>query len=110
SEASPAAIEGFRAAQFGMTEEQVRQAVRKDLPGPAAKLRVATHPSEKTTVLSLVAAELLPHTGTAQISYILGYKSKRLVQINLVWASDGSADGDQTIIGTANTLRDYFAA
>src|SRR5438094_123412 len=30
--ASTAAIEGFRQARFGMTEEQLRQAIRKDFP------------------------------------------------------------------------------
>ena len=49
----PAQIEGFRQARFGMNEEQVRQAIRKDFPGAATRLTVAIHPSEKTTVLSL---------------------------------------------------------
>src|SRR5260370_29511235 len=59
----PAQIEGFRQARFGMTEEQVRQAIRKDFPGAAAKLTSAVHPSEKTTVLSLSVVDLPPHTG-----------------------------------------------
>src|SRR6478672_13750102 len=48
----PATIDGFRQARFGMSEEQVRQAIRKDFPAAAAKLTSAVHPSEKTTVLS----------------------------------------------------------
>ena len=39
----PAQIEGFRQARFGMSEEQVRQAIRKDFPGAAARLTVAIH-------------------------------------------------------------------
>jgi hypothetical protein len=57
-----------------MSEEQVRQAIRKDFPGAAPKLTVTVHPSEKTTVLSLSVVDLLPHTGNARISYILGYR------------------------------------
>jgi len=106
----PATIEGFRSARFGLTEDQVRQAVRKDFPAAAAKLKGAVNPSEKTTVLSLTADDLLPGTGKAQISYILGYKSKKLIQVNLVWTSAGSEDSDQAIVGTANALRQYFAA
>jgi hypothetical protein len=105
----PATIEGFRNARFGMSEEQVRQAVRKDFPAAAAKLTSAVHPSEKTTVLSIGVADLLPNTGSARISYIFGYRSKKLIQINVVWTSDGSAASDETIVATANTLRDYFA-
>ena len=106
----PAAIEGFRQALFGMTEEQVRQVVRKDLPAAAAKISSAVHPSEKTTVLSLTVTDLLPNTGNARVSYIFGYRSKKLIQINIVWTSEGSATSDETVVGTANSLRDYFAS
>jgi hypothetical protein len=106
----PAKIEGFRQALFGMNEEQVRQGIRKDFPAAAAKTSSAIHPSEKTTVLSLVVADLLPNTGNARVSYIFGYRSKKLIQINIVWTSDGSAASDETVVGTANSLRDYFAS
>jgi hypothetical protein len=85
-----AAIEGFRQARFGMNEEQVKQAIRKDFPE--------------------TVADLLPHSGNARISYILGFRSKKLGQVNIVWSSDGSTAGDETIVGTANSLRDYFSA
>src|SRR5712671_539402 len=102
----PVTIDGFRQARFGMSEEQVRQAIRKDFPAAAAKLTSAVHPSEKTTILSLTATDLLPHTGKARISYILGYHSKKLIQVNILWSSDGTADGDEAVVGTANALRD----
>jgi hypothetical protein len=105
----PAAIEGFRQALFGMTEEQVRQVVRKDFPAAAAKINSAVHPSEKTTVLSVTVTDLLPNTGNARVSYIFGYRSKKLIQINIVWTSEGSVASDETVVGTANSLRDYFA-
>jgi hypothetical protein len=104
----PATIEGFRNARFGMSEEQVRQAVRKDFPAVATKLTSAIYPSENTTVLSIGVVDLLPNTGTARISYIFGYRSKKLIQTNVVWASEGSAASDEAIVATGNTLRDYF--
>jgi len=106
----PVTIDGFRQARFGMSEEQVRQAIRKDFPAAAAKLTSAVHPSEKTTVLSLSVADLLPHTGNARISYILGYRSKKLGQVNIVWTSDGTTAADETAVGIANSLRDYFTS
>ena len=105
-----ATVDGFRQARFGMSEEQVHQAIRNDFPALAAKLTSAVHPSEKTTVLSLTVADLLPHTSSARVSYIFGYRSKKLIQINIIWASDGSTASDETVVGTANSLRDYFAA
>ena len=107
---APAVIEGFRQARFGMNEEQVKQAIRKDFPEAAGKLAHAIHPTEKTIVLSLTVADLLPHSGNARISYILGHRSRKLGQVNIVWSSDGSIAGDETIVGTANSLRDYFSA
>jgi hypothetical protein len=104
----PAMIEGFRQALFGMSEEQVRQVIRKDFPAASSKIGSAIHPSEKTTVLSLTVADLLPNTGNARVSYIFGYRSKKLIQINIVWTSDGSPSGDETVVGAANSLRDYF--
>ncbi len=93
-----------------MSEEQVRHAIRKDFSAAAAKLMSAVHPSEKTTVLSLSVTDLLPHTGNARISYILGYRSKKLSQVNIVWTSDGTTAGDETVVGIANSLRDYFTS
>jgi hypothetical protein len=106
----PASIDGFRQALFGMSEEQVRQVLRKDFPASAGKITSAVHPSEKTTVLSVTASDLLPNSGNARISYIFGYRSKKLIQVNIVWSSEGNVAGDETLVGTANSLRDYFAA
>jgi hypothetical protein len=105
----PATIDGFRDAHFGMNEEQVKHAIRKDFPGQAAKLKSENQPTEKTTVLSLSVPDLLPGSGAAQVSYILGYKSKKLIQINVIWRSEGTEQSDETVVGTANSLRDYFA-
>jgi hypothetical protein len=108
SDEAPAAILGFRQAHFGMSEEQARQAIRKDFPTTFGKLTSTTHPSEKTIVLSLAVTDLMPHSGDARISYIFGYRSKKLIQVNVVWTSDGNAADDETVVGTANALRSYF--
>ena len=41
--------------------------------------------------------------------HIFGYRSKKLIQVNVLWSSDGGTAADETIVGTANALRDYFA-
>jgi hypothetical protein len=106
----PAAIDGFRQARFGMGEQQVRQVIRDDFSAAASRLASAVNPSEKTTILSLIVTDLLPHTGKAHISYIFGYHSKKLIQVNILWSSDRTAVADEAIVGTANALRDYFAS
>ena len=102
-------IEGFRQARFGMPEQQVRQAILRDFPAAAGRLARSTHPREKTTVLTITTEDLLPDVGLARVSYILGYSSKQLVQINIVWTSDGrSAARDEAIVAAANSLREHF--
>ena len=92
-----------------MSEQQVRQAVQRDFPAVANRLSRVTHPREKTTVLTLTAEDLLLDAGPARISYILGYASKRLVQVNIVWTGDGrTAARDEAIISAANALRDHL--
>lgn len=104
-----ARVEGFRHARFGMSEPEVRQAAGQDFPAAAGRLSRNTHPSEKTTVLAVTAGGLLPDAGPARVSYILGYASKRLVQVNVVWSSDGrSAARDEAVVAGANILRDHF--
>jgi hypothetical protein len=94
-----------------MTEKEVRQAVQSDFPAAANRISRATHPREKTTVLAVAVEDLLPDTGPVRISYILGHASKRLVQVNVVWTSDGrTAARDEAIVAAANALRDHFQA
>jgi hypothetical protein len=106
-----ASVSGFRQALFGMTEPELRQAIRRDFPAEADHLTRRTHPQERTTVLTLPVEDLLPATGIAQIAYIIGYASKRLIQVNVTFASDGkSAEHDSQLVTAANTLRDYLQA
>ena len=109
--AAMALVEGFRQARFGMSESEVRQAIRRDFPAVAGQLARAMHPRERTTVLSVAVGGLLPDAGPAQLSYILGYASKRLIQINIAWSSDGrTAARDEAVVTGANALRDHFRA
>ncbi len=106
-----APVVGFRQARFGMTEAELRQAILRDFPSAAKQLARATNPRERTTVLTITADDMLPDAGAARVSYILGYASKRLVQVNIVWAGDGrSAARDEALVAAANALRDNFRA
>jgi len=66
----------------------------KDFPAAAAKLTSAVHPSEKTTVLSLSVTDLLPHTGSARVSYILGSFEKAQSGQNRL----GTTASDETVV------------
>lgn len=106
--AEEAKIEGFRAATFGMTEAQVRQAIKKDFPGPAEKIASEVHPTEKTGVLSIQVPDLIPGAGRAKVTYIMGHTTKKLIQVNATWTADAKSPAAEGVVAAANVLRNHF--
>jgi hypothetical protein len=80
-----AEVEGFRSAKFEMTEAQLRQAIAADFKTPPAQIVSQLNKIDRTTIISIKQPELLPDSGTAQINYKLGYKNKKLIQIDVIW-------------------------
>lgn len=78
-----ATVEGFRSARFQMTEEQLRKAIDGDFKG--AKIEKRTDAAARTQVLSIRVPDLIADRGVAQINYTLGYKSHRLIQVDIIW-------------------------
>ena len=107
--AEQARVEGFRSARWGMTEAQVKAAILKDFNIAADKVQTEENTSERTTVLSVTANELLEGAGKARVSYIFGYSSKKLIQVNVVWGTsiDPQAKPER-VVAAANQLRALF--
>ncbi|MEI7607631.1 MAG: hypothetical protein WCJ64_09620 [Rhodospirillaceae bacterium] len=103
--AEPAIVDGYRSARFGMSEAEVRKAIRSDL-GVDEAIRGANE-TERTTVLVVQGKTLIPDTPPATVSYILGATSAKLIQINVVWGETTGADVKQ-VLPTANSLVSYF--
>ena len=102
-------IKGFRSAQFGMNEKSVYQAIAKDFKITKSKVVKRVHPSEKTIGLEIVVPKLFSTGGTAKVGYILGHKSKKLGQINIVWGQGAAKNVDgQSVVDMANMLRVHF--
>jgi len=105
----PARVEGFRTARFGMDENEVFRAIFKDFTISKDQVTRQVHPTEKTTTLGITVKNLILQTGEAQILYILGHTTRKLIQINVVWGPrDGKSDA-QALINAANLLGDYFS-
>ena len=106
--ASSALVEGFRSAKFGTDERAVRAAIKADFGLDAKAVSAEENPIEKTTAL-VATVETLEPGGKAQIAYILGYKSKKLIQVNVVWGApvDPGITAEK-LTGTAVLLRNYF--
>lgn len=107
--AKEAQVEGFRNARFGMTEAQVRDAIGKDFKLSGDAIQRVEEPTERTTALIVKVNDLLPDSGPAVIAYLLGYKTKKLFRVNVIWGQEiGSPTKPEQIVGTANALRNYL--
>jgi len=104
-------VTGFRDARFGMSEQEVRALVVKTLGAKPADITSAANPVEGTNVLTVRLASLDPAPGPAQVAYIFGYSSKRLIQVNVIWGDEKPKDAtDPNAMITAGTrLERYFA-
>ena len=104
-----AVIDGFRSAKFGMDEKKVKRAIAKDFKISKSKIDRKVHPIEKTLTLNVNIPDLFATGGTACITYILGHKSKKLMQVNVRWGTGASKNfKGQSIVDTANILRDHL--
>ena len=102
-------VDGFRSAKWGMTEAEVKAAILNDFEISADGLTGEVNPTEKTTVLAIVVTDLIPGAGTARVSYILGYTTQKLIEVNIVWGAsvDPQAKPDM-VTAAANQLRNLF--
>lgn len=102
---------GFRDVKFGMTETEVKATVVKSFGLKPTDIVASTNPVEGTTILTVKLASLDPAPGAARVAYILGNKSKKLIQVNVIWGEEGAtASPDVSAMMTAGSrLERYFA-
>jgi hypothetical protein len=101
-------VKGFRSAKFGMTESEIRAAIARDF-GASDAIKQTENLSERTRGLSARVRDLLPGGGTAQVSYVFGYKTKKLIQVSVTWsrATDSSLTA-QKLVANGDVLRASF--
>ncbi|WP_315834110.1 hypothetical protein [Bradyrhizobium prioriisuperbiae] len=106
-----AAVEGFRSARFGMTEAEVRSAIIKDLGVKPEAIRSEDNKSEQTHVLLVKAPEVLAGGGASEVSYVFGFKTKKLIQVGVTWskATDDKMTPDQ-LFSNSTVLRTHFVS
>ena len=104
-----AKVVGFRSARWGMDDGEVKAAIQKDFGISPSNVAATENAVERTTVLTTTVRDLLEGAGTARISYILGYKSKKLIQVTMVWGTpiDPRVPAEK-IVTAANQLRRLF--
>lgn len=106
-----AVVDGFRAAKFGMTEAEVRAAIKADFELSGDAVVGGENAAERTQLLTIVVPNLLPDGGKAQVSYVFGYKSKTLIQVGISWNAqiDASVDAAK-LYANSDVLVAHFTA
>jgi len=107
--AESVSIDGFRSAHFGMSEQETRKAIEADFKLSGSAVRPGDNPVERTHVLSVTVPDLVPDSGKAVIDYVFGFKSQRLIEVNVTWsAASDPANKPTTLLHIGATLQGYF--
>jgi hypothetical protein len=102
-------VDGFRSAKFGMNEADIRAAMAKDFGTKPEAIKPQENAAELTHSLVASVPDLLNGGGTAEVSYVLGYKSKTLIQVGAVWSKAvDPAITPERLFSNANILRAHF--
>ena len=102
-------IDGFRSAKFGMKMAEVKQAIVKDFGISDSKIDTISHPTEQTQSLGVSIDQLLPKSGKSRVVYVFGYKSKRLMQVNILMGHPVDTNiTPQQVVDSGNLLGNHF--
>jgi len=104
-------LTGFRAATFGMTPDQVRQAIRRDFSIPADKIETVENGAERTQILAITVPDLLPGSGPAQVAYVIGFRSRQLVQVTITFGGAANPQLQPTLaVDLARMLQNHLVS
>jgi len=102
-------VEGFRSARFGMDEEEVLRAIRVDFHVPITDVVRKVHPVEKTMRLAIKVSDLLPKSGPAQVVYLFGFRTVKLIEVDIFWGPSSISEASSNdILSTARILLHHF--
>ena len=102
-------ISGFRSAKFGMQMGEVKKAIYQDFQISEGKINTIKHPTEQTESMAVTVEKLLLGSGKSRVVYVFGYKSKRLIQVNILIGHPVDTDlKPQQIVDLGNVLGNHF--
>ena len=102
-------IDGFRSAKFGMRMDEVKKSIARDFSITDRKIDAISHPTEQTQSLGISIDQLLPNSGKSRVVYVFGYKSKRLIQVNILTGHPVDTDvTPQQVVDSGNLLGNHF--
>ncbi len=104
-------VDGFRSAKFGMDEKAVRAEIQSDFGLKDDKIAAGENAVERTSILTVAVPDLIPQGGIAQVSYVFGYKTKKLIQVGVSWSQKTDpAMTAKMLYDNGDVLRTHFMA
>ena len=102
-------IDGFRSAKFGMGRAEVTKAIFQDFGIASRNITVIKHPTEGTKSIAITVKDLLPNSGSSRIVYVFGFRSKRLMLVNMLTGHPADAAvAPQQVVNAGNLLGNYL--
>lgn len=102
-------VDGFRSAKFGMDEQAARAAISSDFDIKDDAIKAGEHSVERTRLLSVSVPNLIRHGGVAQVSYVFGYLTKKLIQVGVTWSEQTDPTMTATMLyENGELLRNHF--
>jgi hypothetical protein len=86
----PFESQGFNGARWGMSMDEVKAVIAGAWPAALDTARLQVDAAARTTALAITVPTLAPGPGPAEISYVFGASSKRLVAIHQTWTVPGN--------------------
>ena len=102
-------IDGFRSAKFGLNEKQVLEAITKDFKISKNKVKRNMASVSKNIVLTIHLPKFMEIGGPTNINYLMGYKSKKLIQVNATWGAEVTKNFKPIdVVNLSDLLREHF--
>ena len=97
---------GFQGARWGMSMDEVKAVIAAAMPDALATAKVQVDAAARTTALAVTVPALAPGPGPAEVSYVFGAASKRLIAVHQTWTLPGNPDDAQraALLRAATTL------
>ncbi len=94
-----------------MTENQVRSAIEAEFKTPASAITETENQLQHTAVLSVLVPNLVPDGGAAAVSYVFGYQSHKLIEVNILWSPEIDPKTTPAMLyQDGQSLQQYFAS
>lgn len=106
--AHAADIKGFRSAQFGNNEAEVRAAIKKDLKVADSQIAKNKDDVAGVSTLQVTLKSFEPLDLPATITYTLGYKCSCLVQVAINWDGANVARDPALFLNRLGALHGYL--